>query len=161
MTPKRQRLIFAIFGIGLLTASTLLIMNAFNEHLVFFYTPSDLHTAPATPSSQLVRIGGLVEEDSVTQTDTTINFVITDLSATLPVTYVGTPPALFREGQGVVAEGYVESNRLRATKLLAKHDENYMPPEVAEALRKSGRWKQPVPGKAQSESPIQPATAAP
>lgn len=138
MSPKRQRLLFAVFGVGFFTAATLLIMNAFNEHLVFFYTPSDIAQAD---SSRLVRIGGLVEEDSITQENTYLTFTVTDLSAQLPVIYEGIPPALFREGQGVVAEGYLENGQLRATKLLAKHDENYMPPEVAEALKKSGHWQ--------------------
>lgn len=140
MSPKRQRLLFAVFGVGFLMAATLLIMNAFNEHLVFFYTPSDLQTQPVE-ATRLVRIGGLVEEGSITQKNTSINFTVTDFTAQLPVVYEGIPPALFREGQGVVAEGYVENGQLRAVKLLAKHDENYMPPEVAEALKKSGRWQ--------------------
>lgn len=140
MSPKRQRMVFAIFGTGFLVAATLLVMNAFSEHLVFFYTPSDLTDKPVA-ATQLVRIGGLVEEDSVAQEGKSLRFTVTDLTATLPVTYEGIPPALFREGQGVVAEGYIENGALRAVKLLAKHDENYMPPEVAEALRKSGRWQ--------------------
>lgn len=140
MSPKRQRLFFAFFGVGFLTAATLLVMNAFSEHLVFFYTPADLATQQVEPQ-QLVRIGGLVEEGSVEQKGAVIRFTITDLTATLPTYYEGIPPALFREGQGVVAEGYLENGGLRAVKLLAKHDENYMPPEVAEALRKSGRWQ--------------------
>lgn len=141
MSPKRQRLLFAIFGVGFLVTASLLIMNAFREHLVFFYTPSDLQTTTADPS-RMVRIGGLVKDGSIAQSGKLVRFVITDLSADLAVTYEGIPPALFRENQGVVAEGYIESGALRATKLLAKHDENYMPPEVADALRKSGRWKQ-------------------
>lgn len=140
MSPKRQRMVFAVFGVGFLTAATLLVMNAFSEHLVFFYTPSDLAKQPVQ-TERLVRIGGLVEDGSVMQDGKRIEFVVTDLTATLPVAYEGVPPALFREGQGVVAEGYLENGALRATKLLAKHDENYMPPEVAEALRKSGRWQ--------------------
>jgi cytochrome c-type biogenesis protein CcmE len=141
MSPKRQRLLFAVFGVGFLTAATLLIMNAFNEHLVFFFTPSDLQHQNVD-NTRMVRIGGLVEENSIHQNGTQITFVITDLTSTLEAVYNGIPPALFREGQGVVAEGYLENNQLHAVKLLAKHDENYMPPEVAEALKKSGRWKQ-------------------
>lgn len=144
MSPKRQRLLFAVFGVGFLTAATLLIMNAFSEHLVFFYTPSDLHEKHVKPG-QLVRIGGLVEEDSVSQQGTKLSFTVTDLAEEIPVAYDGIPPALFREGQGVVAEGYLENGRFRAVKLLAKHDENYMPPEVTEALQKSGYWQHAEP----------------
>lgn len=140
MSPKRQRLLFAVFGVGFLTAATLLIMNAFSEHLVFFYTPSDLKEKPTQPS-QLLRIGGLVEDGSVTQQGTHLTFTVTDLAENVAVDYDGAPPALFREGQGVVAEGYLENGRFRAVKLLAKHDENYMPPEVTKALQKSGRWQ--------------------
>jgi cytochrome c-type biogenesis protein CcmE len=140
MTPKRQRLLFAVFGVGLLVAATLLMMNAFRDHVVFFYTPSDLQHRQVA-ESQLIRIGGLVEQGSVAQDGRRVTFIVTDLTATLPVHYEGILPALFREGQGVVAEGRLRDGALHAAKLLAKHDENYMPPEVAEALQKSGRWR--------------------
>lgn len=140
MSPKRQRLLFAIFGVGFLMGATLLVMNAFREHLVFFYTPSDL-TQQKVPAERMVRIGGLVEQGSVQQNGRMVQFVITDLTARLPVHFEGVPPALFREGQGVVAEGYLRGGMLEAKTLLAKHDENYMPPEVADALKKSGRWQ--------------------
>lgn len=155
MSPKRQRLLFAIFGVGFLTAATLLIMNAFSEHLVFFYTPADLAQKPIEPG-QLLRIGGLVEDGSVSLQGTQVTFTVTDLTAKVSVNYDGVPPALFREGQGVVAEGYLENGRFRAVKLLAKHDENYMPPEVTKALQKSGRWQHANPAGASS-----PDTASP
>lgn len=140
MTPKRQRLWFAVFGTGFLCGAVLLIMNAFSEHLVFFYTPSDVKLKK--PSGQeLIRLGGLVEAGSVEQEGMALSFTVTDLKETLPVRFTGLPPALFREGQGVVAEGYVDTEGFRAVKLLAKHDENYMPPEVAAALKQSGEWK--------------------
>lgn len=144
MSPKRQRLLFAVFGVGFLTAATLLIMNAFSEHLVFFYTPSDLTQKQVEPG-RLLRIGGLVEDGSVNRQGTQMTFTVTDLTANVHVDYDGIPPALFREGQGVVAEGYLENGRFRAVKLLAKHDENYMPPEVTKALQKSGRWQHAKP----------------
>lgn len=133
-------MLFAFFGVGFLVAATLLIMNAFNEHLVFFYTPSDMADKDIG-AEQLIRIGGLVEEGSFAEGDQRIDFVVTDLTASLPASYNGVPPALFREGQGVVAEGYLEQGHFRAVKLLAKHDENYMPPEVAKALKESGKWQ--------------------
>lgn len=133
-------MVFAFFGVVFLVAATLLIMNAFRDNLVFFFTPSDIAVKHIT-ADQYIRIGGLVAEDSVTQQDETIHFTITDLSAELPARFIGVPPALFREGQGVVAEGRLEAGIFYADKLLAKHDENYMPPEVAEALKKSGKWR--------------------
>lgn len=140
MSPKRQRMVFALFGVVFLVAATLLIMNAFRDNLVFFFTPSDIATKNIEPE-QRIRIGGLVAEDSVRKQGETIHFAITDLTAELPARYTGMPPALFREGQGVVAEGRLEAGVFYAEKLLAKHDENYMPPEVAEALKKSGKWR--------------------
>lgn len=140
MKPKRQRMWFAVFGVGFLCGATLLILNAFSDHLVFFYTPSDVKQKQPT-AQELIRLGGLVEAGSVAQEGMALSFTVTDLKETLPVQYTGLPPALFREGQGVVAEGYVEAGSFRAVKLLAKHDENYMPPEVASALKASGEWK--------------------
>lgn len=140
MSPKRQRMLFAFFGVGFLVTATLLIMNAFDEHLVFFFTPSDLQQKELA-ENQRIRIGGLVEDGSVQQGQDSLTFTVTDLTHSIPASYDGVPPALFREGQGVVAEGYVVDGRFVADKLLAKHDENYMPPEVADALKASGKWK--------------------
>lgn len=141
MTPKRQRLLFACFGLAFLITATLLVMDAFRENLVFFFTPSELESKRIA-AGQRIRIGGLVEAGSIRQEGESISFVITDLTKSLQARFTGIVPALFREGQGVVAEGYLESPGLfRADKLLAKHDENYMPPEVAEALKKSGKWQ--------------------
>lgn len=141
MTPKRQRLWFAIFGMTLLVGGILLILNVFRDNLVFFFTPTDIKEKNPD-AQQLVRLGGLVKQGSLYQDGMIFTFVITDLTEELPVTFTGFPPALFREGQGVVAEGYLTTGTFKATKLLAKHDENYMPPNVAEALKKSGRWKE-------------------
>lgn len=133
-------MLFAFFGVGFLVAATLLIMDAFNEHLVFFFTPADMQERQVEDGKR-IRIGGLVEEGSIREQDGGITFTITDLTATQEARFAGIPPALFREGQGVVAEGHLDAGVFHAEKLLAKHDENYMPPEVAEALKKSGRWQ--------------------
>jgi cytochrome c-type biogenesis protein CcmE len=140
MSPKRQRMLFAFFGVGFLVTATLLILNAFDEHLVFFFTPTDLQQKELAPN-QRIRIGGLVEDGSIEQNETGVTFIVTDLTHSVPASYDGVPPALFREGQGVVAEGYMADGQFTADKLLAKHDENYMPPEVADALKASGKWK--------------------
>lgn len=147
MTRKRRRLyLLALFMVGLGTATALTLM-AFQDNLVFFYSPSDLLTKNVSPN-RAVRIGGLVEEGSVERRSTAdskvqVRFKITDLSHDVPVVYVGIVPDLFREGQGVVANGKLGADGVfQASELLAKHDEKYMPPEVADALKRSGRWQE-------------------
>lgn len=150
MTRKRRRLyILGLFLLGLGTA-TALTLTAFQDNLVFFYSPSDLQ-AKKLPPERLFRLGGLVEPGSIERSSggeartVEVRFRITDLEHTVPVIYAGILPDLFREGQGVVANGRLDSDgTFRARELLAKHDENYMPPEVAEALKKSGRWNETV-----------------
>jgi cytochrome c-type biogenesis protein CcmE len=120
-----------------------LILLAFDDNLVFFFSPTDL-AAKEVRADQRIRIGGLVEEHSITKDadGLTTAFRVTDLKATLPVRYKGILPDLFREGQGVVAEGYLGADGVFvASQVLAKHDENYMPREVAEALKASGQWR--------------------
>lgn len=143
MSPKHQRLLFAVFGIGFLIAASLLILNRFNEHLVFFFSPTEL-AEKAPPPEQYIRIGGLVKPGSLQQDGKIYRFTVTDYNTALPIRFTGAPPALFREGQGVVAEGYYINGTFKADRLLAKHDENYMPPEVANALRENGHWQQPA-----------------
>jgi cytochrome c-type biogenesis protein CcmE len=147
MTRKRRRL-YIVGGFMLIfAAAAALVLMAFEENIVFFYSPSELarkmETQPIPPGRRL-RIGGLVEEGSV-QRDTdgiTITFRVTDLVEVLPVRFRGLLPDLFREGQGIVAEGSVAQNgTFVATEVLAKHDETYMPKEVAEALKKAGKWQ--------------------
>ena len=147
MTRKRRRLyILALCMIGLGTA-TALTLTAFQDNLVFFYSPSDL-LEKNVPPNRAVRIGGLVEEGSVQRQTTAdskvqVRFKVTDLSHDVAVIYVGIVPDLFREGQGVVANGRLGADGVfQASELLAKHDEKYMPPEVAAALKKSGHWQE-------------------
>jgi cytochrome c-type biogenesis protein CcmE len=143
MKPKRRRLVFVAAGMVLLGAAAGLALYAMNDSLVFFYSPSDLVAKDITPGRTL-RLGGLVETGSVQRDGgTTVRFRVTDMAATVPVVYTGLLPDLFREGQGVVAEGALDSDGVFvAAEVLAKHDENYMPKEVVDALKKSGQWQE-------------------
>ena len=143
MKPKHKRLGFVVVGVGLLMFATILILFALNDSVVFFYSPSGLVEQDVPPDRRF-RLGGLVEENSVVRHDDglTTTFRVTDLDHTVTVSYRGLLPDLFREGQGGVAEGQLDAAGVFvASEVLAKHDENYMPPEVAAALRKSGQWK--------------------
>ncbi|MGD9617703.1 MAG: cytochrome c maturation protein CcmE [Alphaproteobacteria bacterium] len=152
MTRKRRRLIALGVGLSLLAAATALVLAAFNENLVFFYSPSDLAEKAIGPMAigpdRRIRIGGLVEPQSLRRQagGHGVDFRVTDGRATLAVVYDGVLPDLFREGQGVVAEGRLRGDGVfAATSVLAKHDENYMPPEVADALKKAGHWQEGAP----------------
>ena len=140
MTPKRRRLTMVGLGLLMLAAATTLALNAFEDTLVFFYSPTDLIDKKTNPQKQ-IRVGGLVEEKSLLKSDDglTISFIITDLDNSLPVTFKGALPDLFREGQGVVAEGYLVGGLFQAKHVLAKHDENYMPPELKKALENDAK----------------------
>ncbi len=141
MTRKRRRLYMVLGGMVLLSAAAALVLTALDENLSYFYDPSNIAEAPP---GRAIRLGGLVEEDSVArQADgVTITFRITDRANSIPVTYKGLLPDLFREGQGVITEGTLGADGVFvAREVLAKHDETYMPPEVAEALKKSGQWR--------------------
>ena len=140
MKRKHKRLTFAAIALALLGVATALVLSAFEDSIVFFYSPTEL-TAKKVADGRHVRIGGLVEEGSVKKADGAITlFRVTDLTNTVAVSFKGLLPDLFREGQGVVAEGKLKDGVFMASDVLAKHDENYMPPEVAEALKKSGQW---------------------
>lgn len=142
MTRKQRRLYFVLLGLLALGGATALVLTAMSDTLVYFYTPSEMAGKAIGPGRRL-RIGGLVEQGSVARQQSTVTFTITDLTATLPVTYTGVLPDLFREGQGVVAEGRLERDGVfHASEVLAKHDEKYMPKDVADALKKSGRWQE-------------------
>jgi cytochrome c-type biogenesis protein CcmE len=143
MKPKHRRLtIVALGGLALAAAATL-ILTAFQDSIVFFHSPSEI-AEKSFGSDQRLRIGGLVEKGSVRHASdgVTTEFAVTDLKTSIPVSYHGILPDLFREGQGVVAEGHMRAGVFVATEVLAKHDEKYMPPEVAAALKKSGRWQE-------------------
>ncbi len=141
MTRKRRRLIVVLAGMALLSGAVGLVLSALDENLSYFYQPSDLSTAPL---GRVIRLGGLVEEGSLErQADgVTVTFRITDLAETVPVTYRGLLPDLFREGQSVITEGTLgPDGTFVAREVLAKHDETYMPREVVDALKKAGQWR--------------------
>jgi cytochrome c-type biogenesis protein CcmE len=141
MTRKRRRLLFVLLGLSMLTLATALVLTAFNENLVFFFSPTDLLARPQPPGHAF-RLGGLVEQGSVVKDGATMRFRITDKKNALLVLYRGVLPDLFREGQGVVVEGSLSADgSFAASSVLAKHDEKYMPPEVAAALKKNGEWR--------------------
>ncbi len=144
---KHRRLIFVMVGMALLAAAAALILNAARDTLVFFYSPSEL-AGKDLPDGRPFRLGGLVEKGSlVNEADGTIRFRVTDLEDEVTVTYRGILPDLFREGQGVVALGQLGPDGVfRASEVLAKHDETYMPREVADAIKKSGEWHGDEPG---------------
>jgi cytochrome c-type biogenesis protein CcmE len=158
MTRKRRRLYLVLAGMASLGGAVALVLSAFNDNLVFFHSPTDLKTK-SVPFERQLRIGGLVEEHSVAReaNGRTIDFRVTDGNNTVSVIYTGTLPDLFREGQGVVAEGKLGRDGVfQANNVLAKHDEKYMPPEVADALKRSGHWQEgaggPVAGAAKAEA---------
>ena len=142
MKPKHRRLLLLLTTLVLLGAAVLLTLQGLRQSVVYFYTPTELEKARPKPGTPL-RVGGLVEAGSYVVTATGQHvFRITDKMHTVPVTYQGLLPSLFREGQGVVADGQLNANgTFIASRILAKHDEKYMPPEVAKALKKSGQWR--------------------
>ena len=142
LKPKRKRLIFVLIGLATLGVAAALVLNAFQRSIVFFLSPSELAERPVAPG-RAIRLGGLVEEGSLERDGTVVRFKVTDLERDIRVAYTGILPDLFREGQGVVCEGkLLPDGSFAAASVLAKHDERYMPPEVAAALKKSGRWQE-------------------
>ena len=138
MKPRQRRLAWIIAGLLAISVATALVLNAFRSNLVFFFTPSEVAQGKA-PSGRVFRIGGLVGEGSVERDGTTVRFTVTDNVHTINVSYTGILPDLFKEGRGVVAQGLVQGDgSFLAREVLAKHDENYMPPEAAEALKRAG-----------------------
>jgi cytochrome c-type biogenesis protein CcmE len=142
MTRKQRRAILIGTCLGVLALAVGLVLMALRDSIVFFYTPSEV-AEKHLDTGQRFRLGGLVENGSLKRGEgTTISFVVTDKRATLPVIYTGVLPDLFREGQGVVAEGMLTSEGVfHADSVLAKHDEKYMPPEVAKKLKEQGVWR--------------------
>ena len=135
MTPRRRRLFIILGLLSAAGAVTALVLNAFNSNLVFFYSPSQVIAGEA-PTQRTFRLGGLVQAGSVKRDGVRVDFLVTDTAKTIPVSYQGILPDLFKEGKGVVAQGKLGADgRFTASDVLAKHDENYMPPEAAEALK--------------------------
>jgi cytochrome c-type biogenesis protein CcmE len=142
MTRKQRRLSLIGLAGGVLALALGLVLYAMNDTIVFFHAPADLAAKGVQPGTRF-RLGGLVKEGSVTRgPNGQVTFEITDARSSVPVRYQGILPDLFREGQGVVTEGVLEpSGAFRAETVLAKHDETYMPREVADALRRQGHWQ--------------------
>jgi cytochrome c-type biogenesis protein CcmE len=136
MKPRHKRLAIAgglLASVGVIAA---LVFNAFQSNLVFFYSPSQV-VAREAPANRTFRLGGLVESGSVRRDGVAVNFMVTDTAQSIPVRYEGILPDLFKEGKGVVAQGQLQDGVFLAREVLAKHDENYMPPEAAEALKRA------------------------
>ncbi|MCP5433190.1 MAG: cytochrome c maturation protein CcmE [Alphaproteobacteria bacterium] len=143
MTRRRARLVLILSSLAAVGLAAAVMLFALRDNISFFYSPSDLAARHVGPD-RLIRIGGLVAQGSVERPGgLEVRFTVTDLAESLPVTYSGALPDLFREGQGVVAQGRLgEDGVFRADTVLARHDEKYMPPEVAAALKKAGRWQE-------------------
>ncbi|MFM7533495.1 MAG: cytochrome c maturation protein CcmE [Rubrivivax sp.] len=138
MKPRSRRLALALGGVAAVGAIVALVLNAFQSNLVFFYSPTQV-AAQEAPKGRTFRVGGLVQEGSVQREGTRVSFVITDTAQVVPVRYEGILPDLFKEGKGVVAQGQLQGGVFVAREVLAKHDENYMPPEAADAIQKAQR----------------------
>ncbi|MGD8514088.1 MAG: cytochrome c maturation protein CcmE [Granulosicoccaceae bacterium] len=140
MKARKQKLAILSLAILALCGATLLVLNAFQSNIVFFFSPTEISQGKA-PANTTFRIGGLVEQGTVQRSANglDVEFRITDLVQSLPVVYRGILPDLFREGQGVVAQGKLVNGRFQAEQVLAKHDENYMPPEAAAALEQAAQ----------------------
>ena len=144
MKPRTKRLIAILGGLAVLGVATALVLRAFDENLVFFFTPTQV-AANDAPKGRLFRIGGMVEKGSVKRDGVEVRFVVTDTAKTIPVVYRGPLPDLFREGKGVVAQGVLNPDGVfQAREVLAKHDENYMPPEAAHAVEAAQKAQKTV-----------------
>jgi cytochrome c-type biogenesis protein CcmE len=146
MKARHKRFMWIAIGLLIIAVAVTLVLRAFNSNLVFFFTPSEVAEQKA-PKDRTFRLGGLVTAGSLARTSDglTVKFDVTDTAKTIPVTYTGILPDLFKEGKGVVAQGKIGADGVfKASEVLAKHDENYMPPEAAEALKKAGH---PIEGK--------------
>jgi len=134
----KLRILFLSFILIAISLSIFLILKSLEENVVYFISPSEIKKLPEIKKSEKIRVGGMVKENSVQMSQNKISFVITDYKSEINVIFSGAIPNLFAEGKGVVAEGFLEDrNFLKAKKILAKHDENYMPPEVKKALEKN------------------------
>ena len=144
MKPRHKRMALIVAGLAALGGAAAFVLNAFQSNLVFFYSPSQV-AAHEAPAGKAFRIGGLVQTGSLQRESdgVTIRFAVTDTASTIPVAYTGILPDLFKEGKGVVAQGHLGADGVfRAKEVLAKHDENYMPPEAAEAVERAHKAMQ-------------------
>ena len=141
MKPRHKRAAIVLGVLSAVGVAAALVLNAFNSNLVFFYTPTQIATKEA-PLGRTFRVGGLVQAGSVVREGVTVRFIVTDTLKTVAVRFEGVLPDLFKEGKGVVAQGQLGVDGVFAAReVLAKHDENYMPPEAADALAKAGKAK--------------------
>ena len=142
MKTRHRRAAIVIGALAAVGVAVALVLNAFNSNLVFFYTPSQI-AAKEAPQGRTFRVGGMVQTGSVVRDGVTVRFVVTDTAQNVPVRYDGVLPDLFKEGKGVVAQGQLGADGVfTAREVLAKHDENYMPPEAADALQRADKMKQ-------------------
>lgn len=142
MTRKQRRLYFVVLGVLAVGAAAALVLTALRQDIVFFFSPTEIVQAKVPTEGRRIRLGGLVEQGSVVKENGRVQFRVTDGAHAVPVVFSGILPDLFREGQGVVTEGRMgDGGVFQAAEVLAKHDEKYMPKEVAESLKKSGYWQ--------------------
>jgi len=136
MTPRQKRMVTVVAILAGVGIATTFALQSFNQNLLYYYSPTQISTGEA-PTSRVIRVGGLVQNNSMKRQPGSleVTFVLTDFQKEIPVSYTGVLPDLFREGQGVIARGRLDGNRFVAEEVLAKHDENYMPPEVADSLK--------------------------
>ncbi len=136
MTPRQKRMVTVVAIVAGVGIATTFALKAFNQNLLYYYSPTQVHAGEA-PASRAIRVGGLVENGSLARKPGSmeVTFILTDYAQKVPVSYTGVLPDLFREGQGVIARGRMDGDRFVAEEVLAKHDENYMPPEVADSLK--------------------------
>jgi cytochrome c-type biogenesis protein CcmE len=152
MTPRQKRMVTVVAILAGVGIATTFALKAFNQNLLYYYSPTQVHAGEA-PESRSIRVGGLVENGSLKRAPGSleVTFTLTDYQQTVPVSYTGVLPDLFREGQGIIARGKFDGDRFVAEEVLAKHDENYMPPEVKDSLK---------PHMDAANSPATPAPAA-
>jgi len=144
MTPRQKRMVTVVAILAGVGIATTFALKAFNQNLLYYYSPTQISAGEA-PTARTFRVGGLVQNNSVKREagSLEVTFVLTDFQKEVPVSYTGILPDLFREGQGVIAEGTLEpGGGFKADSVLAKHDEKYMPKEVVDALKKQGRWEE-------------------
>jgi cytochrome c-type biogenesis protein CcmE len=142
MKPRHKRAAIVVGVLAAVGTAVALVLNAFNSNLVFFYTPSQI-AAKEAPQGRTFRVGGMVQSGTVVREGVTVRFLVTDTAQTVPVRYEGVLPDLFKEGKGVVAQGQLGPDGVFvAREVLAKHDENYMPPEAADAMQRAAKIRQ-------------------